>query len=38
MFLGAIVAASGYHTMYFAAAALSLVAMPLYYYANRKLV
>ncbi|NLP30567.1 MAG: MFS transporter [Clostridiales bacterium] len=38
MFLGAIVAAFGYHTMYFAVAALSLVAMPLYYYAKRKLV
>ena len=34
--LGAIVTASGYHTMYFAAAGLSLVALPFYYFARRK--
>lgn len=34
--LGAIVTASGYHTMYFAAAGLSLVALPVYYFARRR--
>jgi len=34
--LGAIVGASGYHAMYFVAAALSLLALPVYYIARRK--
>jgi MFS family permease len=34
--LGAIVTASGYHIMYFAAAGLSLIALPVYYIARRK--
>lgn len=34
--LGAIVTTSGYHTMYYAAAGLSLVALPIYYIARRK--
>jgi len=36
LLLGAIVAAAGYHTMYFAAAGLSLIALPAYYIARRK--
>lgn len=35
MLLGAIVTASGYHTMYYAAAGLSFVALPVYYIARR---
>lgn len=34
--LGAIITASGYHTMYYVAAALSFVAFPVYFFATRR--